>query len=186
MLIIFANKTQTEYSAEEIKSLLTSPRTLIFVGVQIFAIAINLCILARFLARLRQFEADVDSYQDRQTERDNLILPERERKQIGGETNPEVNELRNNNSTALLGLNKVDSEIDQSPVESVQYEEMQRPARILIDAINDMPDEQIEKVSPQSVGLKTWNKIPMILLTVSSALQGSLTVVGVKLLMETI
>ena len=53
MLIIFANKTQTEYTAEEIKGLLTSPRTLIFVGVQIFAIAVNLCILARFLARLR-------------------------------------------------------------------------------------------------------------------------------------
>ena len=61
---------------------------------------------------------------------------------------------------------------------------MQRPARVLIEALNDINDELLEEVSSRSKTLKYYIKMPMVLTIGTSALQSGLTIVFLKLLTE--
>ena len=63
---------------------------------------------------------------------------------------------------------------------------MERPARLLIEAINDLPEEVLEYVSPQSVPLKRYIKVPMLLLLTNAGFQAGLSVVFLKLCGELI
>ena len=50
----------------------------------------------------------------------------------------------------------------------------------------DIPWETLQRVSPQSMGLKRFVKVPMIISAMSAALLGSLYVVSMKLIGELI
>ncbi len=60
----------------------------------------------------------------------------------------------------------------------------QRPAHLIIETLNDMSPELVEKVSKQSLTLKALIKIPMVLTISTSALQSGVTIVTLKLLTE--
>lgn len=64
--------------------------------------------------------------------------------------------------------------------------EVKRPARLLIEIINGLDKEQIEKFSPDSLTVKKFIKWPMIFLLFSSSMQSSLSVVMLKLVGELI
>ena len=54
--------------------------------------------------------------------------------------------------------------------QTMEEEEVQRPARILIDTLNGMPDDLLAKVSARSRTLKSLIKMPMVLIVMTSAL----------------
>ena len=62
-IVLSANKTETSYSAEEVRALLVAPRTLCFLGFCLICIIISVTVLGLVLRRLRQFEKDVESYE---------------------------------------------------------------------------------------------------------------------------
>ena len=78
-IVLNANKTETEYSAQDVKDLLKSPRTLAFIGTCLFCIILSIFILSCILRKLRLFEKDVEAYQTEHALSDiDLILPARE------------------------------------------------------------------------------------------------------------
>lgn len=61
---------------------------------------------------------------------------------------------------------------------------MQRPARQLIDVLNDIPSDLLDKVSPNSATLKYFIKLPMVCSIGTAAMQSGLTIMFLKLLTE--
>ena len=62
-LVLNANTSeQTEYTADEVKALLSTPRTLIFITFCMCCILLSLILLRFVLQRLRRFESDVELY----------------------------------------------------------------------------------------------------------------------------
>ena len=133
------------------KELLKAPRTIIFIITCLLCIGLSAFILVSILRRLRLFEKDVEAYEkENELSGEALILPARELK------------LRGFGSTASINAEaRQDSDV---------MEEVQRPARYLIETLNDMPREQLDNVSTRSHRLKTFIKMPMLLLIISSAL----------------
>ena len=62
----------------------------------------------------------------------------------------------------------------------------QRPARVLIEILNELPEEVLELVSPSSVTLKRYIKVPMLLLLINASTQSGLGTVFMKLIGELI
>lgn len=62
-IVLSANKTETNYTAEAVKALLIAPRTIFFLGFCLICIIVSVTVLAFVLRRLRQFEKDVESYE---------------------------------------------------------------------------------------------------------------------------
>lgn len=62
----------------------------------------------------------------------------------------------------------------------------QRPARILIEVINEIPEEALKEVSPESLGTKKYIKVPMLLLLINAGLQSGLSIVFCKFIGELI
>ena len=60
----------------------------------------------------------------------------------------------------------------------------QRPARLLVEALNELPVEILQHVSPESVRVQRLIKVPMLLLLIHSGLQGALSAIGLKLVGE--
>ena len=56
------------------------------------------------------------------------------------------------------------------------------PSRVLIDALNNLPIETVQRISPSSVETKQWMKTPMVLYVLCSSMMSSLMAVLVKLL----
>jgi len=163
-IVLNANTTQTEYTADQVFALLKAPRTLCFVAACLAFIGVSLCMLKIVLHRLRRFEKDVESYEKEHGLKEGAkIFPPREACDTGaGERSPLDSELAPN----------------------FEADEMQRPARVLIETLNDMPVELLDEVSARSRRLKTLIKGPMLLIVVSSALQSGLTIVSLKLVTE--
>ena len=61
-IVLNANKVEKSFTGEEAVALLISPRALIFTVVCLSLIAINSCMLKRFLVKLRKFESDAEDY----------------------------------------------------------------------------------------------------------------------------
>ena len=72
--------------------------------------------------------------------------------------------------------------MDEEQVNSAEL--VQRPARLLIDTLNDMPRDLLKKVSERSQNLKTCIKLPMLLIILTSSLMSGVTIVVCKLLTE--
>ena len=62
-MVFCANKTETEYTAEEIKTMLMTSRTLCFFGFCFVCILLSSLAVGLLLRRLRAFERDVDTYE---------------------------------------------------------------------------------------------------------------------------
>ena len=62
--------------------------------------------------------------------------------------------------------------------------EVERPVRVLIDAINDLPLDKLLLVSPDSEGVKNWIKLPMLLLAAVSAIFSGLSIAMLKMIGE--
>ena len=79
-IVMNSNKSDETYTADDVIELLLSPRTLCFTGACVFFILLSLGTLSLVLARLRRFERDVESYQEKHgLVGADLILPPRER-----------------------------------------------------------------------------------------------------------
>ena len=52
---------------------------------------------------------------------------------------------------------------------------------MLIEAVNDLPEEVLVHVSPQSVRLKRYIKVPLLILLINAGFQSGLSVVFLKL-----
>ena len=61
-IVLNANKVEQTFTGEEAVALLLSARALVFTAVCLSLIAINSCMLRRFLVKLRQFEADAEDF----------------------------------------------------------------------------------------------------------------------------
>ena len=61
-IVLNANKVEQSFTGEEAVELLLSPRSLVFTAVCLSLIAINSCMLKRFLVKLRKFESDAEDY----------------------------------------------------------------------------------------------------------------------------
>ena len=71
-------------------------------------------------------------------------------------------------------------EVKEVPVEST------RPARVLIDLLNDFDEDALERVSKRSLTLKTFVKLPMLYLLLTAGMQSGLSIVFLKLFGELI
>ena len=58
---------------------------------------------------------------------------------------------------------------------------MERPFRILIDTLNDMPKERIAQVSERSLNLKWFLKFPMVMLIFLAAIVSGTSVLLLKI-----
>ena len=65
-IVLNANKVEQSFTGEEAVELILAPRALIFTAVCLSLIAINSCMLKRFLINLRRFESEAEDYQIRQ------------------------------------------------------------------------------------------------------------------------
>ena len=65
-------------------------------------------------------------------------------------------------------------------------EQIQRPARLLISALHELPNPTLSQVSPDSKVLKNILKFPMVMLVLSSASLSGLSTAMVKLTGELI
>ena len=59
-IAINANTQESTYTADEVKELLTSPRTLCYLGFTFSLIIISVFCMTLVLSRLRRFERDID------------------------------------------------------------------------------------------------------------------------------
>lgn len=64
-IVLNANKVEQSFTGEEAVELILAPRALIFTVVCLSLIAINSCMLKRFLVNLRRFESEAEDYQTR-------------------------------------------------------------------------------------------------------------------------
>ena len=58
---------------------------------------------------------------------------------------------------------------------------MERPLRILIDILNEMPKERLEKISERSMNLKYLLKVPMVMLIFLAAIVSGTSVLLLKI-----
>ena len=87
-----ANKSETEYTADDVMNLLKAPRTICFISFCVLCILMSVCILRLVLRRLRHFETDVELYEQEQgLTGDQLILPAREK--FREKANLQINEV---------------------------------------------------------------------------------------------
>jgi len=87
-----ANKTETEYTADDVMALLKAPRTICFMSFCVLCILMSVCTLSLVLRQLRHFESDVESYEQEQgLTGDQLILPSREK--FREKASPQINEV---------------------------------------------------------------------------------------------
>ena len=81
IIVLCVNKTETDFNPDVVKDILTAPRTLVFLGLNVFFTVLSAATLKYILHRLRVFENDVDEYHRREgITGDDMILPEREKK----------------------------------------------------------------------------------------------------------
>ena len=134
MIVLNANKVEQSFTGEQAYNLLISGTMLTYVVSSFAFFGLNLCVLNKFTNSLRRFEADVDAVQDTAARFANMsetsstvtnVLPPREKLQRNPDTAHEESLLTQDNI-------------------------LQRPARILIDAVNDLPVETVLRLSPQS------------------------------------
>ena len=59
-----------------------------------------------------------------------------------------------------------------------------RPTRVLIDILNNLPEEIVERISPASMKTKKWLKLSMVLYITSSAMMSALMAMLFKLVMN--
>ena len=133
------------------------------------------------LVGVRRFEKDVDDYEQTMASKTKKeghenalsILPKR--KKASPHTQQiEVTKEGQGQEPPTNTQNETDGDV----------EEVQRPAREIIEALSNLDNELVSRVSPRSKTLKTFIKMPMMLLTVTAALLSGLTIVFRKLLTE--
>ena len=61
-IVLNANKTEQTFTGEEAVAVLTSARALIFTAACLCLIAIESCMLKKFLIKLRKFESDAEEF----------------------------------------------------------------------------------------------------------------------------
>lgn len=90
------------------------------------------------------------------------------------------------NADSFLRVNE-DSILVQSfdGAEQLQLME-QRPARILIEELNDMDDSLLETVSARSTSLKRFVKLPLLYVLANAGLQSGLSISFLKIFGELI
>ena len=53
--------------------------------------------------------------------------------------------------------------------------EADRPERVLLSILYGLPKESVNRISPESLTLKTWNKLPLMIFTNLAAMSSSLS-----------
>lgn len=63
LLVLNANTEQSTYTAQDVRDLLSSTRTICFFAISFFLTLLSFCILQCMLRSLRRFEIDVEDYE---------------------------------------------------------------------------------------------------------------------------
>lgn len=56
--------------------------------------------------------------------------------------------------------------------------------RVLIDKVNACPTELLMLISPQTIAIQRWIKLPMVMLVICSSMMSSTSMVMLKMLGE--
>ena len=86
-------------------------------------------------------------------------------------------------ATNLGEASRIDgySHADSCDTETLRHDKEPRPARQLIEALNDIDPDLLEKVSPSSTILRTFVKLPMLFLLFNAGLWSGIGAVSLKL-----
>ena len=60
--------------------------------------------------------------------------------------------------------------------------EAERPDRVLMDILYGLPRESVKRISPRSLMLKTWNKLPLLIFTNLAAMSSSMSEMWMKIM----
>ena len=50
-----------------------------------------------------------------------------------------------------------------------------RPDRVIMHILHEMPKDSVERISPESLRLKLWNKVPMLIFVNLAAMTSSMS-----------
>ena len=164
-IVLNANKVEVTYTENEVIKMIFSMKAAIFIGVALSLFVFNQFVLRRLLKMLKRFESDVDWHSsDSQLSGTAPILPPREK-------------IRQQQEAINGGVSA--SSISAPLLQD--FVEVERPARVLIEAIHDTSYEAMARVSPETLTLKRFIKVPMVLFVWSSSVQSGICVVMLKL-----
>ena len=61
---------------------------------------------------------------------------------------------------------------------------MERPERVLIDIVNACPNDLMTRISPDTMKIKDYIKVPMVLLILCSSMMSTISMIMIKMLGE--
>ena len=148
--------------------MLKSARVLTFFSVALAYFFSMILLINCYLAKLRLFEQDVDYFDETRKNQSRNYKPILEpRLKSDSVFNEEGGCCQSQEEPLIENLNEV-----------------QRPARTLIDTIKEMTDEEVRQVSPNSLRLKKLVKVPLLLLLSAAGMMSGISISMLKFTTE--
>lgn len=177
-IVLNAHTSQTRYDREAVVDVLLSARTLIFFTGGLLYFISMLMMIKCYLAKLRLFERDVDFFDAAQTSKVSNYQPILEPRLKKSESM--MNEEESTRENTINGASE--PLVAQENFE--QNDEVERPPRTLIETISEMTEDEVKQVSPTSLTLKKFVKIPLLLIVTSSAVMAGISISLIKMAVE--
>ena len=166
-IVLNAHTSPVSYDAEAVVTILTSARTLIYFACALIYFLSMIMLTNCYLAKLRLFEKDVDFFDVTRKNQNKDYKP--------------ILEPRLKTSDSIIQEEGCIS--SQEPLIE-NLDEVQRPARALIDTINEMTFDEIRQVSPDSLKLKKLVKTPLLLIISASGMMSGVSISMLKFTTE--
>ena len=167
-IVLNAHTNPVHYEADEVASMLKSARVIIFFAVSFTIFFSMILLINHYLAKLRLFEQDVDYFDETRSKQSTNYKP--------------ILEPRLKSDSNILEEGGCCAAQEEPLIENLN--EVQRPARALIDTIKEMTDEEIRQVSPNSLRLKRFVKVPLLLLLSAAGMMSGISISMLKFTTE--
>ena len=179
-IVLNAHTSQTKYDREAVVDVLLSARTMIYFISGLVYFFTMLMMIKCYLAKLRLFERDVDFFDAAQANKVSNYEPILEPRLKKGES------MMNNGEEESTRENTMNGGTEPLMVQEncEQDDEVERPPRTLIETISEMTEDEVKQVSPNSLTLKKFVKIPLLLIVTSSAVMAGISISLIKMAVE--